>query len=183
MELALLRSDRRDLAAMGEIHGAHERARAAYAAQQGPVACHRHTPLATHTEGGPCTGTKYSVLQCSTTAPAPPKAKLGACFSFETTTEASHNYGKVGISVSWILLALISFNRPILGRYLDGRLRRTAPMSTLTSPSNTHMLIRHRPDMCCMPAQPCAVPQMLSCIIRRVQYSCTTFSTALYSTR
>ena len=133
-------------------------------------------------EGGPCTGTKYSVLQCSTTAPAPPKAKSGACFSFETTTEASHNYGKVGVSVSWILLALISFNRPILGRYLDGRLRRTAPMSTLTSPSNTHMLIRHRPDMCCMPAQPCAVPQMLSCIIRRVQYSCTTFSTALYST-
>ena len=132
---------------------------------------------------GPCTGTKYSVLQCSTTAPAPPKAKSGACFSFETTTGASHNYGKVGVSVSWILLALISFNRPILGRYLDGRLRRTAPMSTLTSPSNTHMLIRHRPDMCCMPAQPCAVPQMLSCIIRRVQYSCTTFSTALYSTR
>ena len=134
-------------------------------------------------EGGPCTGTKYSVLQCSTTAPAPPKAKSGACFSFETTTEASHNYGKVGVSVSWILLALISFNRPILGRCLDGRLRRTAPMSTLTSPSNTHMLIRHRPDMCCMPAQPCAVPQMLSCIIRRVQHSCTTFSTALYSTR
>ena len=89
----------------------------------------------------------------------------------------------MGVSVSWILLALISFNRPILGRYLDGRLRRTAPMSTLTSPSNTHMLIRHRPDMCCMPAQPCAVPQMLSCIIRRVQYSCTTFSTALYGTR
>ena len=131
---------------------------------------------------GPCTGTKYSVLQCSTTAPAPPKAKSGACFSFETTTEASHNYGKVGVSVSWILLALISFNRPILGRYLDGRLRRTAPMSALTSPSNTHTLIRHHPDMCCMPAQPCAVPQMLSCIIRRVQYSCTTFSTALYST-
>ena len=91
-------------------------------------------------EGGPCTGTKYSVLQCSTTAPAPPKAKSGACFSFETTTEASHNYGKVGVSVSWILLALISFNRPILGRYLDGRLRRTVPMSALTSPSNTHTL-------------------------------------------
>ena len=54
MELALPRSDRRDLAAMDEIHGVHVRARAAYAAQQGPVACHRHTPLHTPPLPGIC---------------------------------------------------------------------------------------------------------------------------------